>query len=231
MPILKSLIFLLLIFSDINIIKNPDAELQGAWKSEQGVTMIFAGNYYSMAGFKEKEFLFTSGGSWKINNNTIEMLTEFDTKNSESVGKTQSKPINIQSKKLEIDAVAYTRIDDGAPGKLHGTWLFSNRIVDGKPGTPRSSDDPRKTMKILSGSRFQWIAFNVDTKEFFGTGGGTYTTINGKYTENIDFFSRDSSRVGASLEFDFKIEGADWHHQGMNSRGEPLYEIWTPRKQ
>jgi hypothetical protein len=230
MAILKILSFSLLFFSEISELKTLQTELQGAWQSDDGVTVIFAGNYFSMAGFKEKEFLFTSGGSWKINANSIEMFTEFDTRNPESVGTTQALSIKINDAKMDINGISYTRIDDGTPGKFYGAWLFSNRVVDGKPGTPRSGDDPRKTMKILSGTRFQWIAYNVQTKEFFGTGGGTYTTINGKYTEKIDFFSRDSSRVGAALEFDFRIDGANWHHHGLNSRGEPLYEIWTSRK-
>jgi hypothetical protein len=85
-------------------------------------------------------------------------------------------------------------------------------------------------MKILSGTRFQWIAYNTETGEFSGTGGGTYTTVDNQYTENIDFFSRDSSRVGAILSFKFqKIDGI-WNHSGKNSRGQPLYELWIPRE-
>lgn len=87
----------------------------------------------------------------------------------------------------------------------------------------------RRTMKILSGTKFQWIAYNVETKEFFGTGGGTYTSVDGKYTENIEFFSRDNSRVGASLQFDFAIEDGKWRHSGLSSKGEPLDEVWTKR--
>jgi hypothetical protein len=85
-------------------------------------------------------------------------------------------------------------------------------------------------MKILSGTRFQWIAYNIETKEFFGTGGGTYTTVDGKYTENIAFFSRDNSRVGASLQFDFTLENGEWHHKGLSSKGDPIHEIWTRRE-
>ena len=88
----------------------------------------------------------------------------------------------------------------------------------------------RKTMKILSGTRFQWIAYNVDTKEVFGTGGGTYTTVDGKYTENIEFFSRDASRVGTTLTFDFSLPDGEWRHQGKSSKGEPLDEVWTQRE-
>ena len=85
-------------------------------------------------------------------------------------------------------------------------------------------------MKILSGTRFQWIAYNTETKEFMGSGGGTYTTKEGKYTENIEFFSRDDSRVGASLQFDYELKDGDWHHSGLSSKGQPIYEIWSIRK-
>jgi hypothetical protein len=88
----------------------------------------------------------------------------------------------------------------------------------------------RRTMKILSGTRFQWIAYNTETKEFFGTGGGTYQTQNGKYTENIEFFSRDNSRVGSRLEFDFAVDGGNWNHKGLSSKGDPIDEIWTRRE-
>jgi hypothetical protein len=88
----------------------------------------------------------------------------------------------------------------------------------------------RRTMKILSGTRFQWIAYNTETKEFSGTGGGTYTTVNGKYTENIEFFSRDNSRVGASLTFDFSLEDGAWRHSGRSSKGDPINEVWTKRE-
>lgn len=88
----------------------------------------------------------------------------------------------------------------------------------------------RKTMKIPSGTCFQWIAFNSETCEFFGTGGGSYTTRNGNYTEQIDFFSRDNSRVGARLEFDYELKDGKWHHSGKSSKEDPIYEIWSTRK-
>jgi hypothetical protein len=86
---------------------------------------------------------------------------------------------------------------------------------------------PRKTLKICSGGRFQWMAINPETKEFFGTGGGTYTLKDGKYTETLEFFSRDNSRVGASLGFDAKVEGNKWQHTGKSSKGDRVNEVWT----
>jgi len=85
-------------------------------------------------------------------------------------------------------------------------------------------------MKVLSGSRFQWIAYNTATKQFMGTGGGTYTTINGKYTEKIEFFSRDNSKAGLSLTFDYSLKDGTWNHKGFSSKGAAMHEIWSVRK-
>ena len=106
---------------------------------------------------------------------------------------------------------------------------MSGRKRDGEI-QQRDTNRPRKTMKILSGTRFQWIAYNIETKQFMGTGGGTYTTIDGVYTENIEFFSRDNSRVGASLPFNFELQEGKWHHSGNSSKGAPIYEIWSQRE-
>ena len=94
----------------------------------------------------------------------------------------------------------------------------------------RSIDGTRKTMKLLSGKRFQWIAYNTESKKFMGTGGGTYTTKNGVYSENIEFFSRDNSKSGIELEFEYEIIDNEWNHKGFSSKGDPLHEIWIPRK-
>ena len=118
----------------------------------------------------------------------------------------------------------YKRIDDGA-APLAGVWKISAREQDGKI-VPIHQTGARKTLKMLTGNRFQWFAINPETKQFSGTGGGTYEFANGKYTEHIEFFSRDSSRVGASLSFDGKLENGEWHHSGLSSRGEKIYETW-----
>lgn len=112
---------------------------------------------------------------------------------------------------------------------LDGQWLFATRGPD--TGQERRGDEnPRKTLKFLMDGYFQWIAYNTETMEFFGTGGGRYAADNGTYTEVIQFFSRDDSRVGAELSFQFERQGNDWHHKGSNSRGEPMYEIWAIRQ-
>ena len=113
---------------------------------------------------------------------------------------------------------------------LHGSWLMSGIERRGEMRM-RDVNRPRKTLKMLAGGRFQWIAYDTSKKGFYGTGGGTFTAVDGKYVENIEFFSRDSNTVGKSLEFDFEIKEGDWHHKGFSSKGDPKYEIWTQRKQ
>ena len=54
----------------------------------------------------------------------------------------------------------WTRLDNGGPGKLEGAWLMGGRYRNGNKQM-RSIDGPRKTMKLLSGKRFQWIAYNT----------------------------------------------------------------------
>ncbi len=113
---------------------------------------------------------------------------------------------------------------------LNGKWLMAGRMTD-QGQQRRDISRPRKTMKFLLDGYFQWIAFNTETLDFFGSGGGYYTTENGKYTEHIEYFSRDKSRVGAVLPFEYSLKGSDWHHQGFSSKGDPMHEIWSLRIQ
>lgn len=177
-------------------------------------------------------FIETNGGSWELNGSTMTEIPEFHTRDTSLIGKPISFDIEFDGNdKLRIAGANFwaTRVDNGQPGELDGAWLISGRMRNGEL-RPRNVFSPRKTMKILSGTRFQWIAYNTETKQFMGTGGGTYTTEGGKYTENIEFFSRDNSRVGASLEFKYEIKEGKWHHSGKTSKGEPMYEVWSSRE-
>lgn len=213
----------------------------GAWEayhtSENGDNLksvvIFGDGYQVIATYdlKTGKFIRTEGGTWKLEGDTMTEIVEFDSKYPEKVSKEVSFKVFINDSIMGIVGLdrKYKRIDNGEPGKLHGAWLMSGRVRDGKEQR-RDTSGPRKTMKILSGTRFQWIAYNTETKEFMGTGGGTYTTKDGEYTENIEFFSRDDSRVGASLKFDYSLVDGNWHHSGLSSKGDSIHEIWSKRE-
>ena len=213
----------------------------GAWErlylDENGTeirsVVVFSEKFQAISMFNSKsgEFIYSNGGTWELNGNMMTEKVEFDTQNSERVGEIATFKVEISEDKLSLPDSDwhFFRIDDGSPGKLNGAWLMSGRYKNGEKQV-RNIDRPRKTMKILSGSRFQWIAYNTTTKQFMGTGGGTYKTIDGKYTEQIEFFSRDNSRVGAKLGFEYKLHDGEWNHMGFSSKGDPLHEIWIQRE-
>ncbi len=215
--------------------------LIGAWEmnhtSKSGTQLksvvIFSDGYQVISTFEAAtgKFISTNGGTWKLTGDTITEKVEFHTTNVEKVGAEVSFKVVVNDSILKAvgSELELKRIDKGLPGKLQGAWLMSGRKRDGKI-QERDTSRPRKTMKILSGTRFQWIAYNTETKQFMGTGGGTYITKNGKYTENIEFFSRDDTRVGASLQFNFELVNDAWHHSGLSSKGKPIYEIWSLQK-
>jgi len=115
------------------------------------------------------------------------------------------------------------------PQPLDGLWLMGGRMRNDLM-TNRDTSGPRKTLKVLFNGRFQWIAFNTDTFAFMGTGGGNYSSVDGIYKEEIKFFSRDDSRVGAILPFDYELISGEWHHKGKSSKGVPIHEIWVQRE-
>jgi len=212
----------------------------GAWErihtSNNGKKLrsivIFSESHQSISIYESVtgKLIHSNGGTWELEGKKMTEVVEFDTDNPERVGNAVVFDINIDDKFLEIvgSEMKFHKIDNGAPGELSGAWLMSARIRDGEK-QERDITRPRKTMKILSGTRFQWIAYNTESKKFMATGGGRYTTENGKYQEVIEYFSRDISRVGMKLEFDYNLKNGMWNHKGYSSKGNPINEIWTLR--
>ena len=213
----------------------------GAWEntstSKNGNLLksivIFADGYQVLTTYDATtgKFIHTNGGTWKLEGNMMTEKIEFHSDNPKLVGTQVSFKVRITDNEIEIvdSSSKLKRLDNGSPGKLNGAWLMSGRIRDGKTQL-RDINRPRKTMKILSGTRFQWIAYNTETKKFMGTGGGTYTTKNEEYIENIKFFSRNDSKAGLSLKFSYELMNGKWHHSGLSSKGDPIHEIWSIRK-
>ena len=167
---------------------------------------------------KTAEFILTRGGYYnKTETNIIKVNLEFNS----NFSKDSLKLFEIEKKDSWIKSF-------GKPIDLNGKWLMAGRITN-EGEKRRDISKPRKTMKFLKNGNFQWIAFNTETFQFFGSGGGTYSAKNGIYTENIQFFSRNNNSVGKILPFNYSLKGVDWHHSGKSSKGDPIYEIWTKR--
>jgi len=177
-------------------------------------------------------FIKTSGGFYTTENDTLKVVLEFHSNYKLDSLSTLNFPYKIENANLIIQG--NNEITFNQQVKIHqdldGQWLFGTRGPD--TGQERRGEaNTRKTLKFLIDGRFQWIAYDTNGMQFKGTGGGSYTSKDGIYIENIEFFSKDNSRVGASLEFNYEVKGDDWHHTGNNSKGKPMYEIWGKRKQ
>lgn len=216
--------------------------LEGAWEMEMppsesdGVrtVMTIQSPYVFITTFdvEERKFYSSQGGMIEILGNFVLYTVEFNTSEPDEIGTQYEITTEIKGNKLmstlsekgDDQTVTYTRIDSGN-SDLAGAWRITDRMRDGQMQAMRLGS--RKTIKMITGSRFQWAAYDPDSKRFSGTGGGTIKIDNGKYAEHIEFFSRNADRVGATLTFDYEVDGDRWIHSGKSSSGNSIKEIWT----
>ena len=162
-------------------------------------------------------FVKTYGGYYEIEGDSYKVSLEF----------------NSDFEKDSIKSIELTKDNNWRniskpKSMLQGKWVMSGRYNNGEFRT-RDTNIPRKTMKVLIDGFFQWIAFNTETFRFSGSGGGEYEAVDGKYIEKLQYFSRDDSRVGAELDFNYEVKEGDWYHSGLSSKGNPINEVWTLR--
>lgn len=209
----------------------------GAWqlngKGGEQTVLIFSDQIFSAATFNqgEKKFIASWGGAYTLQQNKVLVSCEWNSLDSTQVGTTIALELSSSNGKLSIDKLPgeWTQMDDGTPGKLAGAWIITGSYNNDVVAKRRSPFHPRRTMKLLSGKHFQWIAYNVVTKQFIDTGGGTYTTTDGKYTETISYFTKTAASVGKTLGFDYSFVDGDWRHKGQKSTGGVMDECWTRR--
>ncbi len=162
-------------------------------------------------------FVKTYGGYYEIEGDSYQVSLEF----------------NSDFEKDSIKSIELTKDNNWRniskpKSMLQGKWVMSGSYNNGEFRT-RDTNLPRKTMKVLIDGFFQWIAFNTETFRFSGSGGGEYEAVDGKYIEKIQYFSREDSRVGAELDFNYEVKEGNWHHSGLSSKGNPINEVWTLR--
>lgn len=221
--------------------------LNGAWKLtvQNGKPFtdecikIYSDTYFMFGMFdKDGKFIRAGGGNYSLTGKNYTETPDFYTTDSARVRQRVTYSYTIKNDELTIEAPmhgtvlkeTWKKVDDTST-ELTGAWRFGARVDDnGVAGERRGSAAPRQTIKILSGKHFQWAAFNYETRQFMGTGGGEYQVKDGKYTERIRFFSRDNSRAGMSLTFDCRVDGSDWYHKGKGTTGNPVSEVWEKIK-
>ncbi|ALM09270.1 hypothetical protein SB49_10775 [Sediminicola sp. YIK13] len=195
---------------------------------------LFDKNYLVHTIYSENppNFKKTVGGFYEVKDNHIILNLEFNSNYKNDSINTITIPYTYKNNQLYLEFDGSNnkmKADSYNPQELDGKWLMAGRVNE-EGESRRDTTRPRKTMKFLLNGHFQWIAFNTETMEFFGSGGGAFSSENGTYSEHIQFFSRDNSRAGATLLFSYDLKDGDWHHKGKSSKGDALHEIWSPRK-
>ena len=155
---------------------------------------IYSDNFFSSTKYDKdnKKFLSTYGGTYLLDEEGYYEVIEFNSNDSSLVGDTIyisriSINLNNDNGLMQLDGEKYEKFKN-YNSILSGSWLMSG-IERGGEIRMRDVNRSRKTMKILAGGRFQWIAYDINKKGFYGTGGGIFTSENGNYIENIEFFS------------------------------------------
>ncbi len=231
-------LFTFFLFCGMVIAQTPEGSYllkthNGTEVNDMEVVKIYQDGYFAVGSkmIDGNKFHSARGGEFTINDGKYIEVQDFNTENPELVGKEINYDISQENGTITIsdpiNTWVWERISNNEDD-LTGHYVMNGRKRDGEISLFTPGD--RRTIKILGGGRFQWVAFNSATLQFSGSGGGTYSAQNGKYTENIEFFSRDDSRVGASLGFDYEVKDGEWHHSGKSSKGDDLYEIWSPYK-
>ena len=234
-------VFLCSLF-DTTIDPSPEMvdDIDGAWEllTTEGVapngnvTFMAVDGYafYSIYDIDSKAYRGSMGGKMtKVANDGYSFFMEYDSFDSKTVGSTTPLEITFKGDQMTIvsdgeGTMVFKRIDNNQ-GEMVGAWRITDRMQNGQMSAMRQGS--RKTIKMLTGTRFQWVAYDPEAKSFSGTGGGTYTFKNGKYTETIEFHSKNPDRVGVVLPFEYEIKGKKWDHSGLSSTGSPIREIWT----
>jgi hypothetical protein len=106
------------------------------------------------------QFILTRGGFYSKEGNIFSINFEFNSNHTKD-GLTNLELVSDKN---------WNKVSK-EPLDLNGKWLMAGRVRDNKEQR-RDTSKPRKTMKFLGDGFFQWIAFNTETFEFFGSGGG-----------------------------------------------------------
>jgi len=122
-----------------------------------------------------------------------------------------------------LPALSQTNGGPAMKSQLDGTW----ELLSGQP-LPKGARD----IKILSGGRFMFAAYDTQTGKPLYAAGGTYSLDGSSYTEHMDFASEKiaAGLIGKDQSFTVKMSGDEFTQTGTLSNGKPLSEVWKRLK-
>ncbi|PRD57327.1 hypothetical protein [Sphingobacterium gobiense] len=225
----KLILSAVLLFFATLIMAQTAANLKGVYtakKDDANIVWMFIDGYSSQTTYKNNAYISTFGGPYTYQDGALNVQVEYDDADVGAIGQTKSWALTANADGLQEQSGKAWKKEAAKAQDLDGLWRITGR-KQGNDLVQIHQSGTRKTIKLLVDGYFQWMAIDPGAKTFSGTGGGHYTFTSGKYSEHILFFSRDNSRVGTSLSFDGELKDGTWHHSGLSSKGDPIYEIWS----
>ena len=104
----------------------------------------------------------------------------------------------------------FTRCGNQSISPIIGTWqLINGKYISSDTTVDYPGNVNGNHWKIITKSHFATIYQDTTSNKFLSTGfnGGTYTYIDGIYTENFSHSSIANRQIGTKLSFKAKIEG------------------------
>jgi hypothetical protein len=110
--------------------------------------------------------------------------------------------------------------------KLDGTWELVTYKYGQTHGV-RAMPNDRREIKLISGTHFVWVIYNLRGKKATSVGGGTYSLKADHYIEQLDFGGGLSNNlIGKAQSFKISIDGDKWQQSGVLSNGLIIEETW-----
>ena len=149
---------------------------KGAWKSQEptGSTsiLIVGDSYLTIASysFMNKYFERSEGGAFTMQGDKMTYIPEFNSADTAKIGIPVIFTITRKDDVLTLryeEAMVWMLVDDASTVSMAGTWQITEKANNGQGALEKiHQTGTRKTLKLLSGSRFQWIAFDPGSKVF-----------------------------------------------------------------
>lgn len=138
--------------------------------------------------------------------------------------KSSSPALVLVATVLVIASCQTTTQSASAGHPLEGNWeMVSGRYTNADGQVTDLAAPQVRSLKVIGPARFAFITTREDGT-FLRAAGGRYTIQGNRYAEHIDQTSGAPTR-GESYEFDWRVEGDTWYHNGSHN-GLRIEEVW-----
>ncbi len=216
--------------------------LNGAWRLvekngkpvEYEAIKLYSNSYFTYAAYEKDsgQFMEAKGGTYTLNNFSYKEHLDIDSNEPKHSGTTREYLNVLDNKQLTLtnlitgDKEKWVKFDEADNYEMAFCWRIHKKKDEGDAEWRTIEYRPRKTLKMITNSRYQVLALNSETGQFVGSSGGSWSGSSKDYIENVEFFSKDQSNVGKSLEFKRTFDKGLWLHTGKTTKGEDMMEKW-----